>query len=394
MTAHSSFGGSSIYILDKCPGALRMYKHAPPEAPSPQAEEGTAAHHLSEFAIKMGLTAYDCLDMTFNDHVATKSMVDDVQLYISEVRRIVAENIGAVLVIEPRVVMSSVSPDVFGFVDALIYIPHKRKLIIGDLKYGYGLVESSTMQLRHYGVSSLDTYRLWEAVDTVDGFICQPRGEHIDGAIRYVTYTIAEMRQHQQRFSQIYNVAMTNDAPLVAGEHCRYCKASPICRPRLDRTLRMLCPDAPLETLGQSEVMQMYKEYSTMKRQLDKIQELANQYGRSGVKLDGYKMVKSIARHECTDEDALVSEIINSPSSSIKDKTELYNMRLKGKTALMTMAGVPRSIVSKFFKAPDNISTELVSVSDPRAAIGIGAGIGRFEPITGKMKTNNFTAIE
>lgn len=393
MTTHSSYGGSSIYILDKCPGALRLYPDAPPDESSPQAEEGTAAHHLGEFCLKSGLSAYDCLGLEFNKYAVSGAMANDVQLYISEVRRILAENPDARLLIEPKVTMSSVSGEVYGFIDAMIFIPSKRKLIIGDLKYGYGLVESSTMQIKHYSVSALDTYQLWGLVDTIDGFICQPRGEHTDGETRYIHYTIHESLQHQARFRQIYHETKKPDAPLVPGEHCHYCKASAICRPRLERTLNMLYPDAPFDTLAKGEVMEMYKELAVMSRQIKKLEALANDYARAGAKLDGYKVVKSIARHDCTDEEGLVNAILTSPASSIKDRTELYNMRLKGKTALMDTPGVPRSVVSKFFKAPDNVGVELVKVNDRRPAVGIGAGLGRFEPISGKQISHNFTPV-
>jgi len=393
-TVHSNFGGSSIYILDKCPGALRQYKYALQNTSSPQAEEGTAAHQMAEFAFKAGLSAYDCVGLEFNNHSVTDAMANDVQLYISDIRRIVAENPGAVLRVEPKVTMSSVHTDVFGYVDASIHIPSQRKLYTGDLKYGYGLVESSTMQLKHYSVSTLDTFNLWDSIDVIEGAIYQPRGEHIDGEIRRVTYTIAEARQFQQRFREIYALAMTKDAPLVPGEHCHYCRASANCRPRLLRTLDMLYPDAPLEILDPGEVLLMFKEVPTMKRQAEKIIELANQYAKAGKKLSGYKIVKSIARHECTNEEALVNEILTSPASSIKNRNDLYNMRLKGKTVLKDMAGVPKSVVDKYFKAPDNIGTELVESNDKRPAIGIGAGIGRFEPVSGVMKPHNFTPIE
>lgn len=381
MPVHSKFGGSSIYILDKCAGALRMYASAPEETESARAEEGTAAHKLGEFCLKSGLSAYDCLDLTFNNHIVTSTMANDIQLYIGDVRRLLAEHPDAIMKVEPRVVMSSVSDEVFGYVDVLIFVPSLRKLYVCDLKYGYGLVESSTMQLKHYAVSSLDTFNLWDYVDTVEGIIYQPRGEHIDGEIRNVLYTISDCLNFRARFQQIYNEAKQLNAPLVAGEHCRYCKASPICRKRLLRTLDMLYPDAPLETLDPGEVMLMFKEVSTMKRQAEKITELANVYGRSGKRLEGFKMVKSMARHECIDEDALVAEILTSPAATIKSKTELYNMKLKGKTVLMNTPGVPKSVVSKYFKAPDDIGTELVSVSDTRPAIGIGSGIGRFSSV-------------
>lgn len=381
MATHSSYGGSSIYILDKCPGALRLYPAAPAEVESDAAATGTCAHHGGELAIRMGLSAYDLVGMTFQDREFTQAMADDVQIYLSEIRRIKAENPDAVVLVEPKVTMHSVSDEVYGYVDCMIFVPSKRWLFIVDLKYGYVLVESSTMQIKHYAVSTLDTYQLWSKVDVVQGIIVQPRGEHIEGEVRRINYTIADCLQHQRRFSEIYAETKKPDAPIVAGEHCHYCKVSPICRKRLLRTLDNLYPDAPLELLEKGEIMELYKELATMKRQADKIDELANQYSKAGVKLDGYKLVTKRAFHECTDEEALVSEILNHPASNIKDRTALYNMRLKGKSALKDMPGVPGSVVNKYFKAPDNVGTELVKVSDRRPAIGVGSGIGKFNSV-------------
>ena len=358
-----------------------MYPSAPEEEESEAAATGTSAHHAAEFCLKMGLNAYDCVNLEFYGRIVDESMAADIQLYLSEIRRVLAENPDAIMYAEPKVYMSSISLEMYGYVDCLIYVPSKRTVYVIDLKYGYVLVESSTMQLKHYAVSAMDTFQLWHKVDLVEGVIIQPRGEHIDGEVRRVHYTIADLLQFQRRFSDIYFETKRPDAAIVPGDHCHYCKVSPICRKRILRTLDKLYPNAPLEVLDKGEVMELFKEVSTMKRQADKIAELANEYARAGKTLTGYKVVKKRAFHECTDEAQLVNEILTHPASSITDSTSLFNMRLKGKTALKEMVGVPASVVNKFFKAPDNVGTELVSVSDKRPAIGIGSGIGQFSKV-------------
>lgn len=390
---HSKFGGSSIYILAACPGSLGLAADLPDEAETDSAAEGTAAHRFSEFCLKWGVNPKECIGLTFYNHQVTAEMAEDIQLYVGQINALKAMYPDAVIKIEPKVIMTSVNNAVFGFIDFFCFVPSKRKLIIGDLKYGYVLVPSTTMQIRHYAVSSLDTYQLWDQVDTVEGFICQPRGEHADGPIRWIYYSKADMIAAQQEFLQVYHTAIGPNAPIKAGEHCHYCKASPICRARLERTFNLLYQDAPLHTLDDGEVMEAFKEIAVMKRQIERITDRANELAKGGKKLDGYKLVKRKAFHVCDDEDALVSEILSHPASSVKDKYQLYNLRLKGKTALKDLPGVPKSVVDKHFRAPDDVGYELAPLSDARPAQGVGSGIGRFEPVSGQQKIYNFTPV-
>lgn len=378
---HSQYGGSGIYIFEKCAGALRMYPYAPEEVESEPAKIGTANHEAGELAIKLGVNAYDLIGQTFNGIEFTSAMADNVQIYVSEVQRLKAQYPDAVVLIEVKVTMSSVSNDVFGYVDCAIYVASQRLLIVGDYKNGFGVVDAGTIQLKHYIVSLLDTYNLWSAVDHISGFICQPRADHIDGQMRYVQYTIADAVQFREMFRQIVLTTKDPKAPLVAGEHCRYCKARASCRTRLERTLDLAFPDAPIEVLQPEEVLALFAELPSIRSQFDKIEELAQMYAQGGKKLEGYKLVKRMARHECIDENGLVEAILSHPASNIKDKTVLYNMRLKGKTALKDIPGVPKTVVDKFFKAPENVGTELVQISDSRPAVGSDSVIGIYEPV-------------
>ncbi|AUR86191.1 protein of unknown function DUF2800 [Vibrio phage 1.083.O._10N.286.52.B9] len=384
---HSVYGSASAMSRTaECAGHIRMTKLFHSMYPelvaktNPAAEEGTAAHDLGEFCLRLGVDTYDCIGMEFNNHTVTDTMADYINVYVGEIRRILSENPDAVLMVEKRVVMSSVGDDVFGTGDCIIYVPSKRKMYNIDLKYGFGIVDvNDNIQLAHYGVSTFDTFQYWDLVDTVEGMIIQPRADHIDGVIRRFTFTRADLIDWQRKFVNIVALAKLPDAPLNAGEHCHYCDASPICRPRMIRTLSMVGHDKPLEYLLPDEILSLYKEKGAIMKQLEKQQILAVALAKSGKRLDGYKLVKAKAYHSCDDEDAFVSEVLNHKDCSITSD-ELFNRKLKGKTALKNIKGVPKSIVDKHFSAPPT-SLTLVKNSDSRPAHGIGGGLNRFSSV-------------
>ena len=383
---HSVFGASGMHKTANCnasPRLSKLFQKLYPELVSetnPSAELGTSAHDASEFCLRMGVETYDCIGMTFNKHLVTDAMANYVNVYVGEIRKIIAENPDAIVMIEKRVTMLSVGSDVFGTGDCIIYIPSKRRLYNIDLKYGYGIVDVyDNIQLAHYSVSTMDTFGWWDKIDVVEAMIIQPRAEHIDGVIRRHLFSRNDLIEWQKKFTNLVNTARRLDSPIVAGDHCVYCDASPICRARLQRTMSMVGHDAPLEVLSAKEVMTFYKEIKVLSTQFDKMKALATELGKRGVKLDGYKMVQAIQRHVCNDDDAFVNDVLNHPDCKIVGD-EMFNRKLKGKTDLMKIKGLPKSVISTHFKAPPTALT-LVPLTDKRPAHGIGGGLNRFDSV-------------
>ncbi|AHK11766.1 PD-(D/E)XK nuclease [Shewanella sp. phage 1/44] len=390
---HSIFGASGMAMTEACPGQIRMnklFKSMFPELANrsnPAAEEGTAAHELSEFALKLGCETSSCVGSTFNKHVVTEAMADYVNVYVGEIRKILAENPDAVLMVEKRVTMLSVASDVFGTGDCIIYIPSKRKLYNIDLKYGYGVVDvTDNIQLAHYSVSTFDTFQYWDLVDTVEAMIVQPRADHIDGVIRRFTFTRNDLIEWQRKFVKIVDVARRNDAPIVAGNHCTYCDAAAICRARILRTFEMAGLDAPLETLSEDEIMTIYTEIGTLTRTLEAVKQVAVNLGKSGKRLKGWKLVKARQWHVCDNDDAFIADVMADKRTTLDDDYALYNLKLKGKTDLKKLKGLPTDLVDKHFKAPSE-SLTLVKNSDSRPAYGVGGGLNRFSAVTGNGAT-------
>jgi hypothetical protein len=123
------------------------------------------------------------------------------------------------------------SPKTFvGHIDLCRRYPKRGVTIIRDSKFGYIPVESAALnlQLRGYAVLSPD--------EVVYVAITQPRaafGERITVA----RYTHKDIIDSLAQIDAIFAACAEKDAPLRAGDHCRYCKARSIC-PELARSIK------------------------------------------------------------------------------------------------------------------------------------------------------------
>lgn len=376
MTVHSIFGASGIRVVRMCPASIRM-QATEPNVSGDAANLGTCAHEASEFALKAGCATDDLVGLTFNNIEVTQVMADHVYVYVNKVRDIMAQHPDAVLYIEKRVTMSSVSDDVFGTADCIIYVPSLRMMYVIDLKYGFGVVDvDDNDQIAHYSVSALDTLGLWDLVDTVKGMINQPRADHIDGAIRTSSLDTSALRNWQLRFKNVVTAARDPDAKTVAGEHCNYCRANYRCRARMIHTLDLSFPDSPIDNITVEQMLLFYKEFPMIKRQMEAVENRMLELAKTGTHIEGHKLVKAREYHSCTNEVALYNDL----KLSGFDVDLMYNKVLKGKTDLKSLSGIDKKIVDKHFTAPPT-ALKLVPLSNSSPAYGVGGGLGRFSSI-------------
>jgi len=375
MAAHSKFGASGFSRLIACNGVIRQARDCTDKI-NPAAELGTAAHELGEYCLHLGVNAFDCIGIEFNNHVVDAEMADAVQLYVSFIRDIALRN-NVNPMLEVRVVMLSVGEHVFGTADCIFIIGDT--LHVYDYKHGYGLVEvENNSQATFYAVAAMDTLKLWDKINQVITGIIQPRAEHINGSIRLCTYSMGEMRNWQQKFLMTVNAASDPNAPLNAGEHCIYCLASDFCRPRMERTMELAYGEKPFDTLNEQEIIVMFKEIGTIKRNLDRIEERALELVREGKQIKGYKLVRGIQRAKCEEPDEFEKAVIKSGV----DKSEIYESKLKSMTNCKKV--VDKDLVNKFFVKPP-MKTTLVKMTDKRPAISTaGSIIGKFKNRTEK----------
>jgi hypothetical protein len=115
-----------------------------------------------------------------------------------------------------------------GHCDFWHYSKQAEAVVIIDEKYGWNVVEPATanLQLRGYAVGAIAK---WDNVSNVFVAIVQPRLPY-EQRITMAVYYWEDLVQAERELKEIKVLALTDDAPLVAGEEqCRYCTAKLIC---------------------------------------------------------------------------------------------------------------------------------------------------------------------
>ena len=377
---HSRFGASRISTILNCPGFNNAMQHHDLsgnqlDGDEAAADEGNAAHEAVEHSLKLGLNPSDSIGQVFNDHVLTPVMAEHITVYTNHIRSLRTLNPNAKSMIECKVNMSSVAPDVFGTGDHIMI--ENTTLYIDDLKYGFVVVdEEDNPQCAHYAVSTLDTFKLWFKIKKVVCTIIQPRADHVKGSIRSHEYTIEELMEWRDKFVQGIAAARKSDAPRIAGAHCRNCPVRGTCRARMIRTVFMCSLDSPIESCSNEEIENVLRELPAIKKHLSAVEVWATLLARSGKKFNDFKLVKKRVKAICNNEEELIKLV----ESKNLGKELLYHPgAMKGKTALMPILKNVGISVDEHFTVPTG-QTVLVPLSNSSTAISRSAA-GVFKPI-------------
>lgn len=229
---HSILPPSSASIWGKpggCTGSIKMaqkYKQEDSEA----ALKGQAAHELSERMLKGDFKAEFSKDgVLFDDE-----MIEAAKLYIHDICRIVLINKQSIsdLKIEHKVICKIINDLSFGTVDAFLH--HENNLYIWDLKYGHAYVDVyENWQMINYAAGLKTELNLSD--DTKVNFrIVQPRSYHDEGPIRNWRITIKKLQPYFNQLRDAATQALSTQATLQTGNHCKYCPARHACTTALN----------------------------------------------------------------------------------------------------------------------------------------------------------------
>lgn len=234
MTAHARLSASSAYRWVACPGSVLLIESLPEahqDTGSSFAQEGTAAHALLEACLLLGIDASDYLETLLEGIEVDEEMVSGVQVALDTVKAVLDAYPDAVLHTECRVSLRFLGrPDMFGTADVVIWSPSARVITVIDFKYGKGVVVEAkdNLQLGMYGLGAAFDVS-GEDVERVDTWIVQPRAWHADGPVRGDTMNHEALPVLGRKLLRAAEATEDPKAPLVAGEHCRFCPASPVC---------------------------------------------------------------------------------------------------------------------------------------------------------------------
>lgn len=341
--AKLSASGSSRWIA--CPGSVKLEEPFP-DTTSEFAEEGTAAHELSE--LHLGLFLDQFKKRTFNSRHKkfresnkhySESMESYVQAYvdlvIEKINEARAKTLDAAVLVEHRLNFSEWVPDGFGTGDVVIIADGVVEVI--DLKYGKGVPVSAVnnSQARLYGLGAMHEFEMLYGVESVKMTIVQPRLDSISteeiSASDLLDWAETVIRPAAQE-------ANSDEGKLEAGDHCRFCKVRTHCKTRADANLELL------EYEFQESALLSVEQIADVLSKVDELVKWAgeikgyalDQAEKHGVKFPGWKLVEGRSNRIFSDKDAVVDTLVIEGF----EEDKIYKPReIQGITALEKVVG-------------------------------------------------------
>lgn len=227
---HSDLGPSSAKRWMNCPGSVLLTKDMPGES-SVFADEGTAAHSLSEWCRREGVSAAKYLgyklvvkrsEKSKRAIVVSPEMVKAIDEFVAYVNAIPGFPL-----YEPMVSYDLWVPGGFGTSDD---IRLANWVTITDLKFGEGVkvFAKDNEQMKLYALGVVQCFGWLQEMKGFTLIIHQPRLNHIDK----FDITLPDLVRWGNVATARALETTRKNAPIVAGEWCQFCKARKVCDTR------------------------------------------------------------------------------------------------------------------------------------------------------------------
>ena len=219
--SHSRYSPSTSARWLACPGSIQLSEAIDNRLPGEEGEDGEQSAAAAEGSEAHALAA--AFLNSGGSPVLTSAMDYGIKQYLDHVRSLQCD----LEWIEERVdlMMPTIWP-VYGTPDFVGYKCDTRTLHVVDFKYGRVAVSVDTPQLMVYAVGAAQRLgKLVYVADEIVLHIVQPRA----GGVTSKTISLHELLQFATQIKRAVRDAELPDAPLVAGDHCRYCPAAAQC---------------------------------------------------------------------------------------------------------------------------------------------------------------------
>lgn len=242
-TAHSDYGGSVADKWTNCPGYIDAVRDLPPSPPTIYPVGGSAQHGLNEVTIRSGRPPEEWVGKPWStiidvpegvsDELFDEGNVERCRVWLSFIHEF-CDPLHYDLHMEEGVVLSSISPEMFGTADLIAINRDEKHIIIPDYKDGAGKIVNvvTSPQPRFYAVGAVDSFDFgFDPSWTVTYGIVQPKAPT---PITYHTVKGSDVFEWRGIFRSAYERSK-RDPVRVAGEHCHWCRAAGTCEARTNR---------------------------------------------------------------------------------------------------------------------------------------------------------------
>lgn len=325
-----------MYRWSVCPGSVRECRGQENKS-SEFARLGTAAHALGEHCLKNEQSPAEWLGKTVDADLEAPILVDEdmieaVQVYIDTVRHVWADakaslTTGSVL-IEHRFDLSKVYPGLFGTCDAIVYDAARKRLTVIDYKHGQGVPVDvkANPQLTYYALGALMSAPAGWKIDEVVLCVVQPRCHHADGPVRTFSMPAYELMEFAVDLAEYAEATQKPDAPLVAGDHCRFCPAAAKC-PLLQQRATEAFQTALIDAAPTADIDEDGEYFGKWLPNLEvlevfikAVREAAYAHAAAGKAVPGWKLVAKESRRQWDSPEQVVAYL----KSKKVPETEMY----------------------------------------------------------------------
>lgn len=397
MNSHAILNASSAHRWIACPGSIQLIDslpHGVSERTSRPASEGSAAHALGEWCLHNKKQPED-FPAEFlkvpewpEPFPKDAEMCEAVQVYLDTIGDELARlGDGTEAWVEARVRPFDDRDDMWGTADCIILQPF-GELQVWDYKHGKGVIVEPdyNAQAMFYGLGALRSIGdIAEDVTKVTLGIVQPRARHSEGGVRRWETDRGELEEFGSVLRAAADRTADPDAPLVAGDHCKFCPAKGACpAERADALGHFDIPVAMPESANPpavpahdpAEIARLMKIIPRWDEFVRGVEGVAMRLAERGEKLPGFKLVRKRANRRWRDEKLVVQQLQKRVGGlEVDDLFSMPELKSPAKVEkVLTARKVKKkdreAIMKELAEKPDGGLT-LADEDDARPAVGV-----------------------
>ena len=257
----------------------------------------------------------------------------------------------------------------FGTADCIIYGKQSGTLYVLDYKHGQGVaveVEDNA-QLKYYALGAILEIGDKAPVNKVITVVIQPRAMHADGPVRSYSYSRDEIMDFGTELIDAAHESLKPDAPRLAGDHCKFCKAAGTCSALRNDALAVAQDEfgavKDLNDLTPAEVADYLEKVPLIEEWIKSLRRHANYILESGNALPGYKLVEKRPTRRWRVE----NEFVAWATEEGLDDDDIYEKKLKSPSQIERIVGkknLPTSLVMAV-----STGTSMVADTDNRPSV-------------------------
>lgn len=380
LPAHSLYGASGAHRWTACPGSVRL---AGPmkEAPSSYAQEGTAMHTVAAACLNSEQDAIEWTGRFVDGVEIDEEHAVAIQVYLDAIRVDQLRD-GGKLLVEQKFHLKDWDEQFYGTADCVRF-GQDGMLTVYDAKFGAGEIVEVTrpdgrpnIQLGFYALGAVYELRrlLTQFGSTrVELVVIQPRAWHAQGPVRRKIFNLAQIEAIGDELVDAMKICLKPNAPLVAGSHCKFCKAAGSC-PELRRfslaaaTLEF-SDDAEMELMGKvpdpaamtpQQIANVLYAADVFEVWLNAVRARAHVMAESqGV--PGWKLVQKQGRRKWIDEEAAANTLIYDFGV---DEELIYDTKMKSPAQVEKLLKPKERTMPEFASLCPTVSSGLTLVRD------------------------------